>query len=119
MYSVTLAFKAMCKHCSTVFRGNLNTRSLHLLSITQVPLISSLDSYSFLKVSATKSTYILVMKRKATMSWVKTRTFAGVLNYRRINTHLRFEACLVKSTKIQQLTVTPGTDPTDGIYHLI
>jgi len=52
--------------------GNLNTHSQHLLFITQATLISSLDSYSFLKVSATKS------------------------------------------TKIQQLIVTPGNDPTDG-----
>jgi len=80
MYSVTLAFKAMCKHCSTIFRGNLNTHSQYLFFIIQVTLISSLDSYSFLKVSATKSTYILIMKRKATILWVKTRTSAGVLN---------------------------------------
>jgi hypothetical protein len=80
MYSVTLAFKAMCKHCSTVFRGNLNTHSEHLCFITQVTLISSLDSYSFLKVSATRSRYTLIMKRKAIILWVKTRASAGVLN---------------------------------------
>ena len=61
MYSVllpvTLAYKAMCKHYSTVLRGNVNTLSQHLLLITQVTLISLLDSFSFLKVSAIMSIY--------------------------------------------------------------
>jgi hypothetical protein len=57
MYSATLAFKAISKHCITVFRGNLITHSHHLFFITPVTIISSLDSYSFSKVSATMSIY--------------------------------------------------------------